>query len=101
MHLRCSLTSLVLLCAGVGALAQTAPTAPTCADLHLVPAPRECVAVQPVSIGLDGLRLLEKIHGRGDAKDGFHAEVLLFAEELGRGDVGHAAVSARAFGQAI
>ena len=101
MHLRCSLTSLVLLCAGVGAFAQTAPTAPTCADLHLVPAPRECVAVQPVSIGLDGLRLLEKIHGRGDAKDGFHAEVLLFAEELGRGDVGHAAVSARAFGPAI
>jgi len=42
MYLRFSLPSLVLLCAAAGAVAQTAPAAPTCADLHLVPAPREC-----------------------------------------------------------
>ena len=51
MHLRFSLASLLFLCAGAGALAQTAAaTAPTCADLHLVPAPRECTAVQAIPI---------------------------------------------------
>ncbi len=40
------------LCAGAGAFAQTAAAAaPTCADLRLVPAPRECTAVQAIPIG--------------------------------------------------
>ncbi|MGO9316849.1 MAG: family 20 glycosylhydrolase [Terracidiphilus sp.] len=41
--------TLLLSCAAAGAFAQTA--APTCADLRLVPAPRECIAVQPIPIG--------------------------------------------------
>jgi hypothetical protein len=44
MYLRFSFASLILLCAAATALAQT-PTAVTCADLHLVPAVRECTAV--------------------------------------------------------
>jgi hypothetical protein len=47
-----SVFSLLILCATVGAFAQTAPAAaPSCADLHLVPAPRECTAVQAIPIG--------------------------------------------------
>jgi hypothetical protein len=47
-----SVFSLLLLCAGAGAFAQTAPaSAPACADLRLVPAPRECSAVQAIPIG--------------------------------------------------
>jgi hypothetical protein len=43
---------LIILCAGADASAQTAAAAaPTCADLHLVPAPRECTAVQAIPIG--------------------------------------------------
>jgi hypothetical protein len=43
---------LLLLCAAAGAFAQTAPAAaPACADLRLVPAPRECSAVQAIPIG--------------------------------------------------
>jgi hypothetical protein len=44
--------TLLILCAATGAFAQTAPAAaPSCADLHLVPAPRECSAVQAIPIG--------------------------------------------------
>ena len=39
---------LLFVCAAVGAIAQTA-AAPTCADLHLVPAVRECTAVECIS----------------------------------------------------
>ena len=43
---------LVILLAGAGAPAQTAAAAtPSCADLRLVPAPRECTAVQAIPIG--------------------------------------------------
>jgi hypothetical protein len=55
MRLRLGFVSFVFLCAGGGALAQTASAAPTCADLHLVPAPRECVAVQSIPIGSLGI----------------------------------------------
>ena len=41
--------TLLILCAAAGAFAQSA--APSCADLHLVPAPRECSAVQAIPIG--------------------------------------------------
>ena len=37
-------------CATTGALAQTTPAAPSCSDLHLIPAPRECTAVQAIPI---------------------------------------------------
>jgi hypothetical protein len=55
MHLRFSLTSLIFLCAAVGAVTQSSPAAPTCADLHLVPAVRECTAVAVLPIGDSGL----------------------------------------------
>ncbi len=32
-------------------LAQAPPAAITCADLHLIPAPRECVSVEAIPIG--------------------------------------------------
>jgi hypothetical protein len=56
IHFAC--VSLLLVCGGVGSLAQwraTPATAPTCADLNLVPAPRECLAVQAHRIGSLGL----------------------------------------------
>ena len=47
-----AVSTLFLSCTVAGALAQTAPAAaPSCADLRLVPAPRECSAVQAISIG--------------------------------------------------
>jgi len=56
MHLRYSLTSFIFLCSAVGAVGQTAPaSAPTCADLHLVPAPRECTAVSSIPVGESGV----------------------------------------------
>ncbi len=58
MRLRFSLASLVLVCAA-GAVAQPS-AAPTCADLHLVPAVRECTAVKVVPIGTAGLRILSE-----------------------------------------
>ena len=59
------LVSLVVLCAGVGAAAQTAPVpAPTCAELHLVPAVRECADVQVVPISSLGIG--ELAPGAGD-----------------------------------
>ncbi len=57
MRLRFSLASLVLLCAAAGAVAQTS-AAPTCADLHLVPAPRECTAVATITVGESGVSLV-------------------------------------------
>jgi len=55
MRLSSALVPLALLCAAATTLAQTAPAALTCADLHLVPAPRECIAVQAVSFSDRGL----------------------------------------------
>jgi hypothetical protein len=55
MRLRASCVASVLLCAAVAAFGQTPPAAFTCADLHLVPAPRECVAVDSLPIGGSGL----------------------------------------------
>ena len=67
-----SLLSLVVLCAGIGAVAQTPASAPTCADLHLVPAPRECTTVAVVPVDQSGVRVLA---GR-DADDEFAAQDL-------------------------
>jgi hypothetical protein len=64
MRFRFSFVSWILLCGGVGALAQTSPAALTCADLHLVPAPRECVAVQTVPLSGSGVdAIAEKNEG--------------------------------------
>jgi len=52
-----SLFSLVLACAAVGAFGQAA-AAPTCADLHLVPAVRECTAVEQAAVGETGVSVL-------------------------------------------
>jgi hypothetical protein len=69
MRLHLAVTSLLFLSAAAGALAQTAPTAPTCADLHLVPAVRECTAVQviPTKGCLD-------VYVKKDAEDEFAAK---------------------------
>jgi hypothetical protein len=56
MRLRSSLVLLASLCAAVAAFGQTAPpAAPTCADLHLVPAVRECANVKaiPLNAGVE------------------------------------------------
>jgi len=46
------------MCAAVGAVGQpSAPAATTCADLHLVPAPRECTAVEVVHLGIRGAQV--------------------------------------------
>ena len=65
---------LVVLCAGAGALGQTAAAgAPACADLHLVPAPRECTAVQAIPIGGIGFFVTSE----KNAEDQFAVEDLI------------------------
>ncbi len=49
------------------------PAGPSCADLHLVPAPRECVAVQAIPIGNIGFF----VSTGKDAEDGFTAQDLI------------------------
>src|SRR5712672_1607656 len=49
MRLRFCCASFTLLCSALVAIAQT--PAPTCADLHIVPAVRECKAVKVVGLG--------------------------------------------------
>ena len=63
---------LALLCAAAAAVGQNSPTgAPTCAELHLVPAPRECASVETIPIGGVGFFV-----AAGGAEDGFAAEDL-------------------------
>ena len=63
------------------ATAQTPAAVPTCAELHLVPAPRECVAVTAIPIGGVGFFV-----AAGGAEDGFAAEDLS-EQSLGRRQV--------------
>jgi hexosaminidase len=60
-------------CATYGAIAQqqTAAT-PTCDHLQLVPAPRECTAVESIAVGESGLR----VESGKDAEDAFAAKDL-------------------------
>jgi hypothetical protein len=59
MRIHSAVVSLLFLCAGAGAFAQLpAPVALTCVDLHVVPAPRECMAVEAIPIGATGFSLL-------------------------------------------
>jgi hypothetical protein len=75
-----SVFSLLILCATIGAFAQTAPAAaPSCAGLRLVPAPRECTAVQAISIG--GIGFL--VTAEKNAEDQFAVEDLI-EERLGK-----------------
>ncbi len=60
MGFRFSLLSLVFVCAGTGAVCQTLPAATSCADLHLVPAPRECTAVAAVRVDQSGVRVVSE-----------------------------------------
>jgi hypothetical protein len=80
MRLHFALISM-LLCAGVESVAQTSPGVPTCAELHLVPAPRECASVEAIPIG--GLGFFVAAAG---AEDGFAAEDLTEAS-LGKRQV--------------
>ena len=69
----------LLMCAGVGAVAQTASSAaPGCGDLHVVPAPRECTAVASIAVGQAGLTVAatadsEDSFAAGDLKQAFEA----------------------------
>ena len=68
-HLSSPLVScLILSCASI--FAQT--SAPTCSDLHLVPAVRECSAVEELPVGVSGLT----IPGDGDKIDHFPGQDL-------------------------
>ncbi len=56
MRLRLSFTLLGTLCAGVAAISQSpTPAAPTCSDLQIVPAVRECRSVDSLPIGDSGV----------------------------------------------
>jgi hypothetical protein len=69
--------TMLLLCAAVGAFAQS--TAPSCADLRLVPAPRECSAVQAIPIGNIGFL----VTAEKNVEDQFAVEDLV-EERLGK-----------------
>jgi hypothetical protein len=74
---------LFVLCARPGAMAQTAPAAvPACAELRLVPAPQECMAVEAIPIGRVGFF----VSAGKDAEDGFAAEDLI-EDRLGKRSV--------------
>ena len=66
-----SLVSLLFVCAGASAIAQIG-AAPTCADLKLVPAVRECTGVKSVTLGSAGLRIVSD----RNAEDEFAAKEL-------------------------
>ncbi len=73
MRLHVAIASLLGLCAGAGAFAQTStPAVPACADLHLVPAPRECAAVASIPVGTAGVSFAFGTH----AEDEFAAHDL-------------------------
>jgi hypothetical protein len=82
MRLFFSLSCSYFLLAGAAAIGQDLPTAvPTCADLHLVPAPRECVSVATIPIGGVGFFV-----AAGGAEDSFAAEDLT-EQALGKREV--------------
>jgi hypothetical protein len=78
MRIHFAVVTMLLLCAGVGAEGQTSSAAaPTCADLRLVPAVRECVAVEAIPLGERGL----SVRAGKDAEDEFAAKDLALATE--------------------
>jgi hexosaminidase len=72
MRIHSTFASLLVLCVATGALAQST-AAPACADLHLIPAPRECRAVQ--SIPIAGLGVSVSVEKNAD--DEFTAKDLI------------------------
>jgi hypothetical protein len=82
MRLSLSFLSSILFYTGLSAIGQDLPAAPpTCADLHLIPAPRECVSVAAIPIGGVGFFV-----AAGGAEDGFAAEDLT-EQTLGKREV--------------
>ncbi len=58
-RLSLSVVIILFVCAATGALGQDqAAATPSCADLHLVPAPRECTAVESIPVGTSGLSVV-------------------------------------------
>jgi hypothetical protein len=78
MRIHPPLAAVAMLCTAASALAQS-PSTPACEDLHLVPAPRECLAVQ--SIPIAGLGFF--VSARKNAEDAFAAEDLI-EQRLGK-----------------
>jgi hexosaminidase len=66
-----SLTLLILLSATAASGQSSSPVPTTCADLHLVPSPRECVSVETIPIGGTGFFV-----AAGGDEDTFAAEDL-------------------------
>src|ERR1700678_4483593 len=82
MRLFSPLSSFIFLLASAAAFGQITPVAaPGCADLHLVPAPRECVSVETIPIGGVGFFV-----AAGGAEDSFAAEDLT-EQKLGKREV--------------
>ncbi len=77
MRLHFPLVPALLVCAALGVQAQ--PAAPSCADLKVVPAPRECTAVASLAIGDSGVT----VSAAKNAEDEFAAKDL--EEALARG----------------
>src|SRR3984957_14878057 len=64
---------MLLASAGTGAISQaSSKSVPTCADLHLVPAPRECTTVASVHIGESGVG----VSASAESEDAFAAKDL-------------------------
>ena len=70
--------SLLVLCVATGAFAQST-SAPSCDDLHLIPAPRECRAVQSIPIAGRGFF----VSAEKNADDEFTAKDLI-EQSLGK-----------------
>lgn len=77
----CVSSFIMLMCAGGCVLAQTPGAGPTCADLHLVPAARDCVSVEPLPLGNVGFFVFAS-----GGEDAFAAEDLT-EQTLGKREV--------------
>ena len=78
MRLLSLLSLSVVVCAAAGAWCQAAT--PTCADLHLVPAVRECKDVKATPVGEDGVGIV----GAVDSEEKFIAQDLEQTPGIGR-----------------
>ena len=73
----------------VGASAQSAPG---CADLHVIPAPRECKSVKTIQLGSDAARVIVSTKDREDEFAGRDLEDALKAKGLAIGREGGAII---------
>ena len=100
MRLHSSLISLLFVCAGCGAIAQSS-AASSCADLHLVPAPRECTAVKSISIGPAGFasspaKIAEDEFAAKDLEESLKERGLLSEKTKGSGQSASSELTAKA-----